>query len=71
LCDILGYTDGHGPRHAKIYRDFRAEQARLQAERIAAFREFVSDVASGVYPEEGHLVRMAPEELDAFREELE
>ena len=69
--DILGYTDGHVPRHARVYRDFRAEYARLQAERIAAFREFVADVASGGYPQEGHLVRMAPEELDAFREGLE
>lgn len=69
--DILGYTEGHVPRHAKVYRDFRDEHARLQAERIAAFREFVSDVASSGYPEEGHLVRMAPKELDAFREGLE
>jgi 3-methyl-2-oxobutanoate hydroxymethyltransferase len=69
--DILGYTVGHVPRHAKVYRDFRSEHARLQAERIAAFGEFVSDVASGVYPGEGHLVRMDPEELDAFRERLE
>src|SRR5690606_35673978 len=23
--DILGYTEGHIPRHSKVYRDFRAE----------------------------------------------
>ena len=46
-----------------------AEYARLQTERVAAFREFVSDVESGAYPEEGHLVRMAPEELEAFPRE--
>jgi len=68
--DILGYTDGQVPRHSKVYRDFAAEYARLQTERVAAFREFVSDVESGDYPEEGHLVRMAPEELSVFRQRL-
>lgn len=69
--DILGYTDGHIPRHSKIYRDFAAEYARLQQERVAAFKEFASDVASGAYPENKHLVKMDPAELDAFREGLE
>jgi 3-methyl-2-oxobutanoate hydroxymethyltransferase len=68
--DILGYTGGHVPRHAKAYRDFAAEYSRLQAERVAAFGEFVADVESGAYPEERHLVRMAPEELSAFRDGL-
>jgi 3-methyl-2-oxobutanoate hydroxymethyltransferase len=68
--DILGYTKGHVPRHSRIYRDFAAEYSRLQSERVAAFREFVSDVETGAYPDEGHLVRMAPEELSAFRQAL-
>lgn len=68
--DILGYTDGHVPRHSKVYRDFRAEYARLQAERVAAFREFAADVETGAYPEERHLVRMPDQELTAFREGL-
>ena len=29
--DVLGCTDGHEPRHAKTYRNFAAEYARLQA----------------------------------------
>ncbi len=45
--DVLGHTDGHKPRHAKTYRNFAAEYARLQQERIAAFREFIADVNSG------------------------
>ena len=32
--DILGYTDGHIPKHAKVYRDFKGEFARLQNERV-------------------------------------
>jgi len=69
--DILGYTDGHVPRHAKVYRDFRQEFERLQAERVAAFSEFISDVGSGAYPQDRHLVQMEQNELDAFRSGLE
>ena len=68
--DMLGYTEGHVPRHSKVYRDFRAEHARLQRERVAAFREYVADVESGAYPEDRHLVRMAPEELAMFKSGL-
>jgi 3-methyl-2-oxobutanoate hydroxymethyltransferase len=69
--DILGYTEGHIPRHAKIYRDFAAEHARLQAERTAAFGEFVADVETGAYPEDKHILHMAPAELDGFLDGLE
>ncbi len=70
-CDILGENRGHIPRHAKVYRNFAAELDRLQIERVAAFSEFVADVRSGAYPEARHLVGIEPEELEAFRRELE
>ena len=48
---MLGYTRGHKPRHAKTYRNFAAEYARLQSERIAAFKTLalraVDKVAKG------------------------
>ncbi len=69
--DVLGTNRGHMPRHSKVYRNFAAEYDRLQAERIAAFKEFVADVNSLAYPEEKHIVRMAPEELAAFLERLD
>lgn len=69
--DILGYTDGHIPRHSKVYRNFRQEFERLQAERVAAFSEFISDVGTGTYPEDRHLVQMEQKELDAFKSGLE
>lgn len=69
--DILGYTEGHVPRHARAYRDFRSELDRLQRERVAAFREFAADVQSGAYPEDRHLVRMPPGELDALMAQLD
>lgn len=70
-CDVLGYTPGHRPRHAKVYRDFRAEYERLQREREEAFAEFAEDVASGAYPEPGHLVPIDDDIVDAFVEYLE
>ena len=68
--DVLGYTRTHRPRHAKVYRDFRAEYDRLQQERVAAFNEFKADVNSGAYPEEKHLVPIADDEFDAFVKQL-
>ncbi len=58
--DVLGANRGHMPRHSKVYRDFAAEYDRLQAERVAAFGEFVADVESGAYPEDRHVLRMEP-----------
>lgn len=65
--DVLGQTEGHRPRHAKTYRNFAAEYARLQTERIAAFKEFIADVDSGAYPAPQHSVAVAEDELVAFR----
>jgi len=67
--DVLGSNRGHMPRHSKVYRNFAAEFDRLQAERVAAFQEFVGDVQSGVFPEERHIVRMDPKELETFLRE--
>ena len=68
--DVLGQNRGHYPRHARVYRNFAAEYDRLQQERIAAFKEYVSDVESRTYPEEKHIVRMPPAELKAFLDRL-
>ena len=69
--DILGVNRGHYPRHAKIYRNFAAEYDRLQIERIGAFSEFVSDVATGAYPASAHTVAIETNELAEFRRRLE
>ncbi|MFM8869983.1 MAG: 3-methyl-2-oxobutanoate hydroxymethyltransferase [Actinomycetota bacterium] len=75
--DILGDTSNqemsgisHVPRHSKVYRNFAAEHARLQQERVAAFSEYRADVEAGRFPEDSHLVAMDPEELSAFRSAL-
>lgn len=64
--DILGENRGHMPRHAKAYRNFAAEFDRLQRERVAAYREFIAEVASGAYPQDSHVVKMDPDEHAAF-----
>ena len=56
--DILGDYDERLPRHAKAYRNFAAEHRRLQAERIAAFREYIADVREGRFPDRSNLVEM-------------
>lgn len=69
--DLLGYTDGHIPRHSKVYRNFVAEYARLQDERTAAFSEFAADVTQGSFPEDKHILHMEPAELEGFLSGLE
>jgi 3-methyl-2-oxobutanoate hydroxymethyltransferase len=64
--DVLGHTSGHKPRHAKTYRNFAADFARLQNERVAAFKEFVADVGCGAYPAPEHVVPMADPEFAQF-----
>jgi len=68
--DVLGYTRGHKPRHAKTYRNFRAEFDRLQQERIAAFKEFRADVETGVYPAREHIVPIEDQEFADFLKKL-
>ncbi|WP_027154347.1 3-methyl-2-oxobutanoate hydroxymethyltransferase [Mesorhizobium sp. WSM2561] len=69
--DILGQNRGHMPRHSKVYRNFAAEYDRLQAERIAAFSEYVADVNSLAYPEDKHVVHMDPAQLGQFMEKID
>ncbi len=69
--DILGYTNGHTPRHAKQYRNFHAELERLQIERTSAFKEFSTEVTSGAYPTDQHSVGIADEQFQAFAAQLQ
>ncbi len=69
--DVLGYTRGHKPRHAKTYRDFRAELERLQKERVAAFSEFRAEVATGAYPAPNHVVAIQDVEFQKFLEAID
>jgi 3-methyl-2-oxobutanoate hydroxymethyltransferase len=67
--DILGYTHGHTPRQPSVPK-VQTEYDRLQAERINAFKEFASEVETGAYPQEGHVLSVADIEFDAFVKSL-
>lgn len=64
--DLLGENRGHIPRHAKVYRNFAVERDRLQQERIAAYREYISDIESETFPATEHEVSINPHELERF-----
>ncbi|MGR9202133.1 3-methyl-2-oxobutanoate hydroxymethyltransferase [Rhizobium leguminosarum] len=64
--DVLGYTRGHRPRHAKTYRNFAEEYERLQADRVAAFQEFKNDVGCGAYPQPQHCVPINDDVFETF-----
>lgn len=68
--DVLGYGRTRVPRHAKVYRNFRAEFDRLNGERIAAFREFREDIRTGNYPGIEHSVEIADAEYSAFLDKV-
>jgi 3-methyl-2-oxobutanoate hydroxymethyltransferase len=62
---------GHIPRHAKSYRNFAAEYARLKTEAADAFAEFRSEVLSGSYPQDNHQVSVREDLLHEFLERIE
>ena len=64
--DILGYNEGHVPRHSKVYRDFKSEYHRLHRESVAAFKEFRSDVLTGAYPTAKNDVSIDKKEFESF-----
>lgn len=64
--DVLGTNSGHYPRHSKKYADFIALEAELQEKRVAAFRAFADDVATGAYPQETHRVEMDDAAFERF-----
>jgi 3-methyl-2-oxobutanoate hydroxymethyltransferase len=54
--DMLGTNTGHYPRHSRTYADIPAMLAKVQEERVRAFRAFATDVATSDYPQAEHQV---------------
>jgi 3-methyl-2-oxobutanoate hydroxymethyltransferase len=64
--DILGNNPPPYPRHSKQYRNiFKMKQA-MQAERISGFKEFISDVQLGKFPEKQHIIEAPKGLIDSF-----
>jgi 3-methyl-2-oxobutanoate hydroxymethyltransferase len=70
-CDILGDYEERIPRHAKQYRDFLAENNRLQQERVAAFKEYVADVTEGNFPTKENLIGLSDEKFEKIVKAIE
>ncbi len=70
-ADLLGENRGHFPRHAKAYRNLADERDRLQAERVAAYLEYISDVKAGAFPEASHIVEIDETVLKVFLEQAD
>ena len=64
--DVLGYTEGHIPRHARIYRDFKKEHAKLQEQRVLAFEEFHKDTVEKKFNDPKITVGIDDTEYDNF-----
>ena len=69
--DVLGWTEGHTPRHARVYRNFKAEYERLQRERVAAFKEFHQDTLDKNFNDPKITVSIEDREYDKFLEMAE
>jgi 3-methyl-2-oxobutanoate hydroxymethyltransferase len=69
--DVCGYGVNHKPRHGKVYRELGPQLNAVQSERIAAFKDFRSDVDAGGYPAAEHTVPIKDEEFEAFLEAVE
>ena len=69
--DILGYTEGHIPRHAKIYRNFKNEFKKLQDQRIEAFKEFHDDTIKKKFHDHKINVDIDKSEFEKFLKQSE
>ena len=66
--DVLGYTAGHVPRHARVYKDFKKEFAKLQEDRIDAFKKFHSDTINKKFNDPKITVGIEGSEFEKFQE---
>ena len=64
--DVLGYTNGHIPRHARVYRNFKQEFERLHNERVNAFKEYIKDVEEKKFDDPKITVGIDEKEYDDF-----
>ena len=64
--DVLGYTAGHMPRHARVYKNFKNEYERLQNERIDAFKSFHDDTINKKFDDPKITVGIEDQEYEKF-----
>ena len=64
--DILGYNEGHIPRHAKVYSDIGKDYRRIKDKAKEAFKMFKNEVESQKYPSKKHDIDIAESEYNSF-----
>ena len=69
--DILGCSSIDTPRHAKMYANFNKINAKIQKERINAFKKFAAEVRSGTFPSKKHSISVDKKELNLFKKFLQ
>ncbi len=64
--DILGYNDGHIPRHAKVYSNLSEDYKQIKIKSIEAYKKFKNDVILKQYPDRSHDINIPQNEYDKF-----
>ena len=64
--DILGASKGPFPRHSKQYCNLFKEAQRIQKIRVNAFKDFIDDVNSDIFPSNNFEVEVTEEFVERF-----
>ena len=64
--DILGASEGPFPRHSKQYCNLFNEAQRIQKIRVNAFKDFIDDVNSDIFPSNNFEVEVTEEFVERF-----
>ena len=64
--DILGASEGPFPRHSKQYCNLFKEAQRIQKIRVNAFKDFIDDVNSDIFPTNNFEVEVTEEFVERF-----
>ena len=64
--DVLGYTEGHLPRHSRVYKNFKKIYSKLQRDRISAFKEFHYDTINRKFNDSKITVGIDDKEFERF-----
>jgi|TARA_A100001015_G_C15044850_1_gene742824 3-methyl-2-oxobutanoate hydroxymethyltransferase len=64
--DILGASEGPFPRHSKQYCNLFKEAQRIQKIRVNAFKDFIDDVNSDIFPSNNFEVEVTEELVERF-----
>jgi 3-methyl-2-oxobutanoate hydroxymethyltransferase len=70
MADICGEAE-NPPRHAHAFRDLALLRRQLHTERVAALKEFQSEVHAKAFPYQAQSISMREGELDKLHEALE